>query len=487
MTDQTPENPDRSEQSDTAGKPVYGVRDEDHAQDMIARSASMRLREGQDGPSDSAMMDPANESLADALRITFRILQAAMFVLGVLYVLSGFQSIKTNERGIRLIFGRVAATDLRPGFQFAPPYPIGELVKIDVGDNSLNIDRGFWPYVKPGDSDKPEDLPSRSSLNPEQDGSILTGDGSIAHTRWNVHYARTDSTTWAKNVYTPNETAIVRAAVMRGVVQAVAEVKIDDLLKQGSTDESSVASRAKVIAQKMLSSVGGGTGIEIEQLALESKIPPAYLRDAFSSVLSATSQASEARENAQKEGNTLLSKTAGGAADLLITLIDEYEQHIDAGQTDEASQTLATIDTVLSGKPVTINGQTVNPLVGGEVATTLSQARQYRSAVVDRAGSDLAIFRAKLKQFQINPAVMVTADWTSAMSKFLGDPAVEVFFNPPGTNTLELVINKDPEIAKQRESELRRQKSEKVIKERKKIMDQDRYNTEEGLAETPGG
>ncbi len=474
MTDQTPENPEMHELDQ--GKDAF-----------VARSASMRLRQQQAASNDAALMDPANESLADALRITFRILQAAMVVLGVLYVLSGFQSIKTNERGIRLIFGRVAATDLRPGFQFAPPYPIGELVKIDVGDNSLDINRAFWPYVKPGDSDKAEDLPSRSSLDPENDGSILTGDGSIAHTQWSVHYTRADSTTWARNVYAPEETAIIKAAVMRGIVQAVAEVRIDDLLKQGSTDDSSVAGRAKVIAQKMLSSVGGGTGIEIEQLSMESKIPPAYLRDAFSSVLSATSQASEARENAQKEGNTLLSQTAGGAASLLISFIDQYEQQIDAGQTEQAAKTLAIIDDIFDGKPVEVDGKMINPLVGGDVATRLSKARQYRSAVVDRAGADLSLFQAKLKQFQSNPVVMVNADWTSAMSKFLGDPAVQVFFNPPGTDTLEMVLNKDPEIAKKRESELRRKKNEEAVKKRKEMMEKDRYNTEEGLTAMPGG
>lgn len=81
------------------------------------REASVQLREGEPTPGQRAsMMDPANQSLAEALRITFRILQLAMVVLFVLYIGSGFQSIKASERGLRVITGRIVASDLPPVF-----------------------------------------------------------------------------------------------------------------------------------------------------------------------------------------------------------------------------------------------------------------------------------------------------------------------------------------------------------------------------------
>lgn len=447
------------------------------------RPTSVQLRPEQEAVDNAKLMDPANESLADALRITFRILQIAMAVLAGLYILSGFQSIKTNERGIRLVFGKITAQDLPPGFQFAPPYPIGELVKVDVGNKDLNINRAFWPYVEPGrENDPVENLRARASLSPSQDGSLLTGDGSIAHTQWKGQYSRADATAFAQNVYTPHEEALVRAVVQRGIVHAVAEVTIDDLLKQSASDEGSVARRARAIAQDMFNDLGEeSTGIELEQLSLEKKIPPAYLRDAFNSVLSATSQASEARENAQKEGNTLLSNTAGGAADTLIRLIDRYERQIDSGEAEAAEATLALIDGVFAGEPIEFDGEILNPSVGGRVATLLNQAKQYRSSVVDFARRDVAVFEAKLQQFRSNPTVMVTSDWTGAISEFFGDPGVQVFFQPPGTDTYELVINKDPELAKELERQWRLQQNEKAAEQREREMEADRFTSPEGL------
>lgn len=451
------------------------------------RAASVQLRGEESGPRGASMMDPANQSLAEALRITYRLLQWAMVVLVVLYIGSGFQSVKTNERGVRLLFGRVIAQDLRPGFHFAPPYPFGELVKIDVGNQQASIDKQFWPYVKPGDEDKGLDaLQAKASLSIEQDGSLLTGDGAIAHTQWTVQYVRADAGEFARNVYPAHETGIIRAAAQRGVVQAVAGVGIDELLKQSARDADSVAIRAKAVARDALEHMGEPTGLEIDQLTLDQKIPPAYLREKFNSVLQATSKASQAREQATKEGNTMLSDTAGGAAPYLIGLIDRYEQETDLGEEDQANATLAKIDAIFDGRPVEIDGQTVNPSLGGEVYAMLSDAIEYRTAVVDQARADLAVYQAKVEQFQKSPAVMVMADWTGAVSKFFADERVETFFQPVGTDTLELVINADPDIVAEKQRRMLQEQNDEVRKKRLHEIEKSRYETQEGLREIPG-
>lgn len=452
------------------------------------RAASVQLRQQDERTDHASLMDPANQSLAEALRITFRLLQGAMIVLGVLYILSGFQAIQTNERGIRLLFGDVVAQDLRPGFQFAPPYPIGELVKVDVGNRDIAIDRMYWPYVEPGrEGQSIDQLRSTPALSPEQDGFLLTGDGAIAHTQWRVQYTRGDATEYARSVYPPHETGLVRAAAMRGIVQAVAQVEIDALLKQGATEEGSVSLLAKSIAQDTLEAIGvRGTGLAIEQLALEQKIPPAYLRDAFNSVQQATSRASAAVETAQREAATILSNTAGGAAPYLIELIDEYERAIDAGETEAAEEALRAFNRLLDGEAVMVNGREVNAPIGGAVAERLAQADQYRATVVDRARSDLQNFRAKLVQFRSNPVVMVTSDWSDALGSFFSDERVEVFFNPPGMQTLEMLISRDPQIAAEAERRMRAEQTRTAREQREREMEEARFRTQEGL-QTPGG
>ncbi|QKK08101.1 MAG: hypothetical protein HND58_07880 [Planctomycetota bacterium] len=453
------------------------------------RSASVQLREEESSPAQRAsMMDPANQSLAEALRITFRILQGAMVVLLVLYIASGFQSVKANERGLRVLTGRISATDLRPGFQWAAPYPFGELIHVDVGNKDLEVNRAFWPYVEPGKEDTPlESLRSRASLDPSQDGSLLTGDGAIAHTQWSVQFRRSDARQFVETIYPPHETGFVRAAIARGVVHAVAGVGIDDLLKQSSQEQGSVALRATDIARQTLSNIGEqGSGLDIEQMALKQRIPPVYLRENFNGVLQAASRASKAREDAQRDASTLLSATAGGSAGLLIELIDEYERQYDLGQEAEAAVTLTKIDRLLDGDAVEIDGEEVRVALGGEVATLVSRARQYRDGAVDLARSELTRFEAKLAQFQTNPSVMIATDWSDALGAFFSDDDLEIFFNPSGTDTLELVINADPTFRAARERAEREAENTRVREERLRMIEEGRYETQEGL-QTRGG
>src|SRR5260221_13044460 len=88
--------------------------------------SSISLRDAA-APADGSPFDPANQSLSDAIRITFRILQGAMLILAVLYLLSGLQFVKEGEQGIRLLFGQISAAKLEPGLQYSLPFPLGEL------------------------------------------------------------------------------------------------------------------------------------------------------------------------------------------------------------------------------------------------------------------------------------------------------------------------------------------------------------------------
>src|SRR6185436_8575531 len=83
-----------------------------------------------DGAGYADEFDPANQSLADALRKSFHVLKFLMLVLVVLYFLSGFFTVNPSEVGLKLRYGRVvgtgAATEnpvLGPGWHWSWPYP----------------------------------------------------------------------------------------------------------------------------------------------------------------------------------------------------------------------------------------------------------------------------------------------------------------------------------------------------------------------------
>ena len=74
------------------------------------RVASAKLEVDQ-GVGDAAQlreaMDPANRSLAEALQLSFRLLQLAILCLLGLYLFSGFKTVDANQSGVATLWGRI--------------------------------------------------------------------------------------------------------------------------------------------------------------------------------------------------------------------------------------------------------------------------------------------------------------------------------------------------------------------------------------------
>lgn len=421
-------------------------------------------------PDDS--LEQANRSLAEALKVTFRLIQIAMVVLAALYVLSGFQSIGTDERGVRVVFGKATARDLSPGFQFSWPYPLGEMVKVNTGTQRERIYRDFWPFITPGREDQVtvDQLRRSRTLVPGDDGSLITADGNIVHARWVVDYSRTDAFAFASSVHPTDAQAMVVAAAKRGAVRAVAEVTIDDILKQSSSQDASVARRAQRIAQETLDAIG--SGIHIETLSLDNKMPPVFVRAKFASVQTAASNASKAVEDARRQANEQLNYVAGRASTGLIGLIDEYEIQIEAQRDDAAEATLTKIFDVMEGRG--------DQPIAGQVAEELSLARQERSEIVNRARSDAQVFAAKLEQYRSNPIVMVKQDWKEALESFIAQPNVRMF-SAPSAGEIRVLLNSDPEVDKAQVKEMRRLKALEADRQRRLDQQRQRRRSNTGI------
>lgn len=445
------------------------------------RAASVTLRQGGVAPPDGAprhdhgggdLLDPANQSLADALRITLRLVQAGMLVIAGLYFLSGFQSVKENERATRLVFGRPDLDDIRPGFRFSYPYPVGELVKVDTGQIEVKLQDEFWIHLDEKSKDKPvSELPTGSQLTPGMDGANLTADGNIAHTRWKVLYVRAKPSEYARRVLPRDEERLVRAAVQRGVVQACAQVTIDDLLKQSADDQGSVVGKARAVAQGMLDNLG--TGLVINRLLLENKIPPMRVRESFNNVQASVSQAQSEREKAQAQARQTLNSMAGDAVPTLIDLINRYELAQEKGDRSEQDSLRGQINALLEGDA----GSTIS----GEVAKIISDARQYRSEIVSKRRAELAIFEAKLAQYKANPKVMLNREWAQGLTAFLSRDNVELFVLPGGVNKNVVMLNRDPDIVKAIETAQRESQNEQARKRREEELRRESYRPATGM------
>lgn len=444
------------------------------------RERSVRLREA--APSARGdRLDTANKSLEDALRLTFRLVQVAMVVLVVLFLGSGLRTVQEGQVGIATRFGAIARQNLEPGAHFTWPYPAGELVTIGTGSEELRINREFFPHVPEGQENRPEsELGSRGTLNPARDGSLITADQNIAHSQWTVSYRRADAGQYAQTIPPDLEREFVRRAVRQGIVRAVAETTIDDLLK-----DSDVGAHARVYAQEQLRLIG--TGIEIDQLTLNRKFAPTQLLEQFSKVQSAVSIASEARVTARRMADGILNMVAGEGAAALVAEIDAYERAVELGRDDEARGLLARIDAMLVGEPVEIDGRAVTPNVSGEVAQILSDAQQRAISVASKARQDVERFRALRAQRQANAPLMLTGEWAEAMAAFHARPSVQTFVLPRGGgDSVQVRLNPDPSIIRQLDVEQKRQEAEETARQREAERQRARFSTQRGVQRDEG-
>lgn len=450
------------------------------------RAGSMTLREGVEGPGASPL-DPANQSLADALRVMMRLLQVAMIILAGLYLLSGMHRVNEGERGIQLLFGNIVGRDLEPGLHWSAPFPMGEVVRVDAQQHFIDINRDFWVYIPPGTSDaSPEKLAPTASLKPDQggSGSVITGDSNIAHTKWKVGYERRDSSKYATNVLPGDEEQLVLAAVKRGVVQAIAQVTLDDLLRQNVVNGSTIPEMARKVAQDTLRRLD--SGLEITALTMDPPIPPLAVRTAFNNASAAAANANKAIQEAQTYRSQQLNQAAGNAARYLVYYIDEYEHALAKSDQSGADSTLATINGLLDNKPTEVlrldeNGNpaveeknyptgqriSIEGMTTGDVASALNEAKLYRSGVVSRAKSDASRYAAKLEQYKANPRLTVQRDWSEAMRVFMARENVTMMLMPPGINTVNLLLNQDPDDA--RRIELWQKEQERIRLEKKRL------------------
>jgi regulator of protease activity HflC (stomatin/prohibitin superfamily) len=454
------------------------------------RHASVTLRQDGAAGDQGPQLDPANQSLAEALNLVFRLLQVAMLGLFVYFALSGFQSIKENEKGLRLIFGRKAGADLPPGFQFSYPYPVGELVRVDVGEQRMEIVDSFWPALSADQRKMGLGQLAQSSswygIRPERDGSLITGDQNLAHTQWQVRYMRSDAGNWVENVLdAESEQNLVRSAVERGVLQAVAHTRIEDLLKQSAGDEGSIAYRAQEIAQQTLDGVN--SGLRIVQLTLKERTAPLAVYNDFSRVQSADQEASKARDAADSAARDTLNKTAGEAHRHLIAQIDEYEKAVTLGDRARQELVLDVIRKLLEGEPVTISGEVVQGLSAGRVRDLINSARSYRTAVVTQARSDLETYKTKLVQYRMNPRVVVQGDWADAMSALLSRDIVEIIWAPPATSQFVMWLNRDPQHQKDFDEAQKRAKLRAEEEQRLREFNEARFKTNTDVQVMPGG
>ena len=390
-------------------------------------------------------LDPAQQSLAEALRVSFAILKIAMAGLLVAYLFSGTFSVGSNEVALRLRFGEYVGDPgnrvLERGTYLAAPFPIEQIVKVDTRPATLSLDKEFWFETTERESGMTRtQLQGQKAmpLHPLRDGSLITGDSGIVHAKWTLTWRVADPVAYVTNVGS-REVAekIVRLVAQQGIVQSVAQLAADDMLRGVVNRELAIG-----LMQERLD--GMRTGLVVDQVTLDKVSAPMRVAGSFDAVTSAESDRAGRIVAAQQERAKVLGETAGEGSGPILELVSSYEQAAERGDEAAARSTQEAIDVALGD--LRVGGVQI----GGDVARIINAAKTYRTQIVEEVASEAQTFRQLLPQYQRNPRLVLAKLWEDARESILtGD--VETFYTVPGQ--LELQLNRDPELQKARQKE----------------------------------
>lgn len=436
--------------SDTAPRGVASEGDEQIL--PVRRGKSARFDVGAQVRGDVAMreaMDPANQSLGEALRLSYRLLQLAILGLLVTFLFSGFQSVQEGFTGVRTIFGRIAGRPgdeaVVPGLQPFWPYPVGEMV-VFPQKRTVELRSEFWPSIDKQTTleQATEVAESTTPIRPGRDGSVITAGGDLAHLQVIAEYSVSDPVTFLQRFDWQRGDQVVAAALRRAVVVTAAELTLTDLLEQRDAPALAVRERAQASLD------GLKAGIQLGNVAIAERIAPLAVRNALSKVQVARERARTAIEKARQDANSTLLGAAGPAYPEILSMIGAYEAALTAGD-------LAASDQVLRG----IGARLEQADIGGEASRIVQRAKSYQGAIESTLGKDARRLASLAPSWRENPSQLVRQIWLEAMREVLRRNEVEVFSMPGDLGNYMVRIKSSADVMQvRRDAELDRKKRE---------------------------
>ncbi|MFP4561450.1 MAG: FtsH protease activity modulator HflK [Thiohalorhabdus sp.] len=209
----------------------------------------------------------------------------------LLWLASGIYVVNPDEQGVVKRFGKHTIST-EPGLHYHLPWPI-ESVHTPKVTQVRRIEVGF------------RDRPGREeSMHIPKEALMLTGDEAIVDLQFAVQYHISDAAKYLFEVSDPD--GAVRAAAETAIREVVGQRPIDDVLTQARAE---VAQETLDLMQSILDHYN--TGLQVDDLALQSAQAPDPVRAAFRDVISAREDRTRAVNEAQAYSNDILPRARG--------------------------------------------------------------------------------------------------------------------------------------------------------------------------------
>ena len=414
------------------------------------RGASAQLQVAETVAADVAIrqaMDPANQSLGDALKLSYRLLQFAILGLLVTFLFSGFHTVKEGFSGVKTIFGRIAgeqgSESLVPGLTPFWPYPVGEITAFEVR-RTIELRGEFWPRSNKNITleQQVENADGTQPLKPGLDGSLLTAEGDLAHLQLVAEYGVEDPVRFLQAIDLEQSDRLVRVALQRGVVVAGARMSLQELVEQRELPEAAILAEAQRVLDGMSS------GIKLARVTLPERSAPFAVRNELGRVQKNREDAKTAVDRARQDATRMLLEAAGKGHVDLLAMIDRYESLLASGDLAGADAQLRSLGERFESRETT-----------GQASLTVNRAKAYQSAIAGQLGKEVRRLDGLRETFEQNPRQLVRQLWLEAVRGVLSNREAEVFSLPPGMELSQLTMQSSPEVMQtRRNAEVERRK-----------------------------
>ncbi|MCH8148836.1 MAG: hypothetical protein IH987_12700 [Planctomycetes bacterium] len=376
-------------------------------------------------------LDAAGQSLADALRASFKILKGIMMVLVVLYLFSNVRCVQSHEQALILRLGRLLPGVKDPGLVWAFPYPLDEIIPLPTNKINETLIDSHTFHRREFEIGQPLNMISRDErrgLHPALDGALLTAESGLIHVRWNVSYRIKKVQDFVSNFFgdkTETADALIRVLVETFGIRVASEMTAEEFIR---TRTDHVKSEMKRRINKRLDELNAG--ITVTMVEMIEQTPPLQIKGAFERTQRNENFKKKRIDEAKTEATQILSHAAGGIYPELLDLIDEIDKANSANQpTVELRKKL---DRMLSDR------------VEGEANRVISEASAYHAVVVGRMQSDVELYRALLPEYERNPDGLIARLWERTQQYIFENPGVRKLYKPEGTK-IRIQIPLDPD------------------------------------------
>ncbi|HVP73484.1 MAG TPA: SPFH domain-containing protein [Phycisphaerales bacterium] len=376
-------------------------------------------------------MDPANQSLADALRLSFRVLQAVIVVLVVLFLASGLKTIDDGQSGVRTLFGEIKEP-LSPGLKFSlAPYPFGEFFTFKAENRMVDLGE----YFSMASGGRPqatmlEQTEVSTPLNPGRDGSLITRDNDLAHLEVAAKYEIDQPSDFVHHVNDADmkrdADEMVRMALRRASVHVVGRMSVTEVSDPARIPE--MKENIRLQAQAVLDEIK--SGIRLVDITDATGGEPLAIRKMQSSVMEASVAGASMVEEARKQAAQTLQNVAGAGYEQISALIEQYEDALGTGDEQRSTELMAAISAKLESNEVT-----------GEVSDIINRARSYKDMIDSTLGNEYQRYFGLLPAFKQNPQLVIRQQWLEAYNSILGRADTEIVYVPPMLASINLAIS----------------------------------------------